>query len=89
MPARIFGLFPRKGAIAPGADADLVIFDPGIPWSVDPARLQTNAKYSLWAGRRVAGKPVTTLVRGRPVLLDGEAAGARGWGCFLARADVP
>jgi len=84
MPARTFGLFPRKGAITVGADADLVVLDPDADWTVDPDRLQTNAKYSLWAGRRLLGKPVTTLVRGKPVLLDGEAAGSRGWGRFLA-----
>ena len=88
-PARTFGLFPRKGRIAVGADADLVVLDPSVDWSVDPTRLQTNAKYSVWAGRPLAGKPVTTLVRGRPVLLNTKASGGPGWGRFIPHDPIP
>jgi D-hydantoinase len=83
-PARTFGIYPRKGAIAVGADADLVLLDPDTRWTIDPATFQTNAKYSLWAGRKVRGKPVTTIVRGRIMQQDGKASGAPGWGKFLA-----
>jgi D-hydantoinase len=81
-PARIFGMFPRKGAIAVGSDADLVIIDPDVRWTVKPEEFQTNAKYSLWAGRELQGKPVTTIVRGRVVCVDGNPSGGRGWGRF-------
>ena len=84
MPARIFGLHPRKGTIAPGADADVVIVDPDAAWTFDPGRAQTNAKYSLWAAHRLVGKPLTTIVRGRAVVRDGHGAVAAGHGRFLA-----
>jgi dihydroorotase-like cyclic amidohydrolase len=83
-PARTFGIFPRKGIIAVGSDADLVLLDPALEWTVDPRKLQTNAKYSVWAGRRIRGKPVTTIVRGKVVQLNGKLGGGRGWGKFLA-----
>jgi D-hydantoinase len=83
-PARTFGIFPRKGTIAVGSDADLVLLDPDLQWTVDPAKFQTNAKYSLWTGRSLRGKPVTTIVRGKVVQVNGKASGGRGWGKFLA-----
>lgn len=89
MPARVFGLYPKKGIIAPGSDADIAIVDPTVAWSVAPEQMQTNAKYSVWEGRNVVGKPVTTLVRGKPVLLDGKACEASGWGKFLADENLP
>ncbi len=82
-PARTFGLYPKKGAIAVGADADLVLIDPAKRWTVDPAKLQTHAKYSLWAGRKVKGKAVATVLRGRIMQLEGKTNGGRGWGEFL------
>jgi D-hydantoinase len=88
-PARTFGIFPRKGTIAVGSDADLVVLDPDVSWIVNPREFQTNAKYSLWAGRRVKGKPVTTIVRGKPLQLDGEPKEGRGWGRFLEHRLIP
>lgn len=84
-PARIFGVFPRKGVIACGADADIVVFDPECLWTISPDILHTRADYSVYTGRKVRGKPVTTLVRGEPVMLDGKFCGKPGWGKFLAR----
>ena len=83
-PARIFGIFPRKGVIAVGSDADLVLLDPELEWTVDPKKLQTKAKYSVWMGRRIRGKPVTTIVRGKVVHLNGKLGAGKGWGKFLA-----
>ena len=69
-PAKIFGLFPRKGVIQPGADADLALVDLRREWTVDDARLQSRARITPWHGRRLQGLPVHTLVRGRFVMRD-------------------
>ena len=86
MPARQFGMYPQKGVIAPGSDADLVVFDPLHAWTVTPEEFETNARYSVWAGRRVRGKVLTTIVRGKPIVRDGVACNAGGWGRFYADA---
>ncbi len=69
-PARIWGLFPRKGAIAPGADADLALVDLSAEWTIDDAKIQSRSKISPWHGRSVKGLPVHTIVRGRFVMRD-------------------
>jgi dihydroorotase len=80
-PAKIWGLYPRKGAIQPGADADLALVDLGRAWTIDDAKLQSLSKVSPWHGRPVKGLPVHTLVRGRFVMRDRALmADARGWG---------
>jgi dihydroorotase len=80
-PAKIFGLFPRKGVIQPGADADLALIDLRREWTVDDAGLQSHARITPWHGRRVQGLPVHTLVRGSFVMRDRTlVSGSRGWG---------
>src|ERR1700733_7823806 len=80
-PAKIWGLYPRKGAIAPGSDADLAIVDLAREHTIDDAALQSRSKISPWNGRRVKGLPVHTLVRGRFVMKDrGLVEGTCGWG---------
>jgi dihydroorotase len=80
-PAKAWGLFPRKGAIVPGADADLALVDLDREWTIDDAKLQSRAKITPWHGRRVKGLPVHTLVRGRFVMRDRElVAATRGFG---------
>jgi dihydroorotase len=80
-PAKIFGLFPRKGVIQPGAEADLALIDLRREWAVDDARLQSHARITPWHGWRVQGLPVHTLVRGRFVMRDRTlVAATRGWG---------
>jgi dihydroorotase len=80
-PARIWGLYPRKGVIQAGADADLAIVDLAREWSIDDARLQSHSRISPWHGRKVTGLPVHTLVRGRFVMKDRVLMpGTRGWG---------
>ncbi len=69
-PAKIWGLYPRKGAIAPGADADLALVDLARDHTIDDAELQSRSKISPWNGRRVKGLPLHTLVRGRFVMKD-------------------
>jgi dihydroorotase len=80
-PAKIWGLYPRKGTIQPGADADLALVDLRAAWTIDDARLQSRSKVSPWHGRPVKGLPVHTLVRGRFVMRERTLMeDARGWG---------
>ncbi len=85
--ARIFGL-GSKGALRVGADADVVIVDPGRRWTIDVTRWLTRSKgtAAIWHGRDVTGAPVATFVRGRPVAVDGVLVGERGSG-RLVRPD--
>jgi dihydropyrimidinase len=84
-PARIFGLAPQKGALAIGADADLVLFDPKRHWTVSADRLHTRADFTPFDGLPVRGAVVRTYVRGRCVFADGEFPASEGWGQFVAR----
>jgi allantoinase len=83
-PARRFGLWPRKGNLAPGADADVLVLDPSSEWEIDPASLVTDAGWSPYAGRRVRGRVIAAFSRGVQVW-DGSRAGAvAGHGRFVA-----
>jgi dihydropyrimidinase len=84
-PAKIFGLYPCKGAIRIGADADLVLVDPNRPEVIDGSRFGSHSDYSPYDGMAVCGWPVTTIVRGRPVMRDGEILVKPGWGKFIRR----
>jgi dihydroorotase len=80
-PARIWGLYPRKGVIQAGADADLALIDLKAAWTIDDAKLQSRSKISPWRGRGVKGLPMHTLVRGKFVMRDRALVdGTRGWG---------
>jgi dihydroorotase len=80
-PAKTFGLYPRKGVIAPGAEADIAVVDLAREWTLDDAKLQTIAKVTPFHGRKVKGLPIHTLVRGRFVMRDRKlVAGTRGHG---------
>jgi len=85
-PARIFGLYPRKGTIAPGSDADLVIWDPQRTHTISAATHHMRVDYNPYEGRLVKGVPDTVLLRGRPIVERGAFAGAAGSGRFLRRA---
>jgi allantoinase len=83
-PARRFGLWPRKGNLAPVADADILVLDPDQKWTIDPAALVTPAGWSPYAGRRVRGRVLAAFSRGVQVW-DGTQAGAgAGHGRFVA-----
>lgn len=70
--ARLYGIYPRKGAIVLGADADLVVIDPDREITLGLHRYRGRTDYSIWEGRRVKGAPVMTLLRGNLVMQDGE-----------------
>ena len=84
-PARLFGLYPRKGTLLPGSDADLVIFDPGKRVILDAGHLHTHTDYSPYAGWEVQGWPRHVLQRGRFIVEDGEFVGQAGEGRFIPR----
>ena len=84
-PAKIYGLAPKKGAIAIGADADIAIWDPKKRVRIADSMVKDRSGYTPWAGRTVKGWPVTVLRRGA-VIVDGDAFSAKaGSGRFLAR----
>src|SRR5438876_8736699 len=85
-PAKIFGLFPRKGTIAPGSDADIVVFDPNRAVTLAARTLHMNVDYNPYEGRQVTGATDTVLSRGRLVIEDGKFVGRPGEGSFLQRA---
>jgi dihydropyrimidinase len=85
-PAKLFGLFPRKGSIAIGSDADLVIFDPNRANVIRAANHHSRCDYNLYEGMHVTGSVDTVLLRGR-VLMDGDQLVADpGTGHFIRRA---
>ena len=84
-PARLFGLYPRKGTIAVGSDADLVVLDPQLRRIVDGRAMHSRAGYSAYDGREVSGWPRFTISRGDVILEDGEVRAKRGRGQWLRR----
>ena len=79
--AKLWGLYPRKGVIQLGADADVAVVDLAREWSIDDAKLQSLSRITPFHGRRVKGLPLHTLVRGRFVMKDRQlVSGTRGWG---------
>jgi dihydropyrimidinase len=84
-PARMFGLFPRKGTIAVGSDADIVVFDPGKSATLGVETLHMKVDYNPYEGRTVKGAP-SAVISGGEVIVDGEQfVGKRGAGRFLRR----
>lgn len=85
-PAKAFGLYPKKGALLPGSDADLVVFDPTRKTTITQATQHSNASYTAYQGRRIVGAPVLTMQRGRILVQAGHLTAAKGRGRFLATA---
>ena len=85
-PAKIFGLFPRKGTIAPGSDADIVVFDPNRTITLAANTLHMKVDYNPYEGRQVTGATDTVLSRGRVVIENGTFVGRTGGGSFIRRA---
>jgi dihydropyrimidinase len=84
-PAKMFGLYPRKGTIAPGADADIVVYDPNAQQVLSAETHHMNVDYSCYEGRTVTGKAETVLSRGRVIVDRGEYLGTAGHGRFVRR----
>jgi dihydropyrimidinase len=84
-PARMFGLYPRKGAILPGSDADIVIYDPTATQVLSVQTHHMNVDYSAYEGMRVTGRVETVLSRGSLVIDNGSYVGSTGHGKFLSR----
>jgi dihydropyrimidinase len=85
-PAKIFGLFPRKGTIAPGSDADIVIFDPEKKVRLSQKTLHMKVDYNPYEGREVVGVSDTVISRGRVIIDGGKFVGRAGAGSFIKRA---
>ncbi len=84
--AKIFGLFPRKGTIQPGADADLVVFDPDYRGTISARTQHMNVDYSAFEGWKTEGRPSVVTVRGEIAVRDGEFVGDARRGRFLRRS---
>ncbi len=84
-PARRFGLYPRKGHIALGADADLTIVNPHTTWEIKEEKMQSSAKWSPFAGMTLQGRVVRTILRGKVVYDGQEVVAAPGFGQFIPR----
>ena len=87
-PARLFGMYPQKGVIAPGSDADLVFIDPEMEVTITHDILHENVDHTPYEGFKVKGWPVQTMIRGQVVVKDGELQVQPGFGRFIRRKSV-
>jgi dihydropyrimidinase len=85
-PAKLFGMFPRKGTIAVGSDADIVVYDPKATRTISAATHHMDVDYSCYEGRTVQGRSDIVLSRGSVIVRDGQFTGAKGHGRFIKRA---
>jgi dihydropyrimidinase len=86
-PAKMFGLYPRKGTIAPGADADIVVYDPAATQTLSAETHHMNVDYSCYEGRQTTGHVDTVLSRGKVVVDGGDYLGTKGDGRYLTRGE--
>jgi len=87
-PAKIFGLFPRKGTIAVGSDADIVLFDPNETWTVRAAEQHSRVDYTLFEGRQVTGRVKKVFLRGELIVDGAKWLGREGMGQYLKRSEA-
>ena len=87
-PAKIFGLHPRKGCLAPGSDADIILFDPNEQHTISAATHHMNTDYSAYEGWQVTGKCKTVLLRGKVVIDKGNCLVEKGNGQYIRRSKV-
>jgi dihydroorotase-like cyclic amidohydrolase len=81
--AKVFGFYPRKGAILPGSDADLIICDLKREWTITSKRVYTRVQLNPYHGREVKGKITHTILRGAVIMEEGEVKGKPGYGRFI------
>jgi dihydropyrimidinase len=86
--ARIFGLYPRKGVIEPGADADLLVVDPVPEWTMAARDLHSRAGYTCFESWPMKGRVTMSFLRGRPLVKDGRLCPSPGYGRFLRRTPM-
>ncbi len=84
-PAKIYGMYPQKGTIAVGSDADIVIIDKDKEVTITKSMLHENVDYTPYEGIKVKGYPVMTIVRGKVIVKDNEFIGEEGYGRFIKR----
>jgi len=85
-PAKLFGLYPRKGTIAVGSDADIVVFDPEKKVTISAKTHHSKSDYNLYEGTTVTGSPEVVLLRGHVLVENDELVATPGVGQFVARA---
>jgi dihydropyrimidinase len=85
-PAKLFGLYPRKGTIAVGSDADIVVFDPEKKLTITAANQHSKTDYNLYEGTEVTGSPEVVLLRGHVLVEGDELVASPGIGQYVARA---
>ena len=82
-------MYPQKGVIAVGSDADIVVFDPDIRKTLTLDDLHADSDYSIWEGFECIGYPVATMLRGKVIVQDGRLTGDSGDGRWLSRKVAP
>jgi dihydropyrimidinase len=84
-PAKLFGIYPQKGVVAPGSDADIVVWDPQATHTISAKTHHQRTDYNIYEGMKVTGMPRVVLSRGTVIVRDGQWLGAAGAGRFLRR----
>ena len=87
-PAKIFGLYPKKGTIAVGSDADITIIDPNKEVVLTTDKLHSNVDYTAYEGFNLKGYPIFTILRGKVISKDGEFVGDKGYGKYIKRKRI-
>jgi dihydropyrimidinase len=85
-PAKIFGMYPRKGSISVGSDADIVIWDPNAEHTISAESHHMNVDYSMYEGKKIKGNAETVLSRGKVIVQNNEFKGTAGNGSFIKRS---